>query len=457
MNKKQLWDSILQQAISGKLVPQMDSEPAVEQIGPAPAKEDEPFALPKKWKWVRLKSLAAHIQYGYTASASDSGEVKLLRIKDLHEGKVNWDSVPFCSISSADIAKFKLLPNDIVIARSGTVGKSFKVGQIEHEAVFASYLIRIGLNDKLPVSASYIKTYLDSPTYWYSIFQSARGTAMKNVNAQQLGALLIPLPPLEEQRRIVAKLDELKPLIDQFGETYDKLSELEADFPRKLKASILQAAMQGKLVPQLDSEPAVEQIGPALDPDDVPFELPEEWKWVQLENLCTYMQRGKSPKYSDIKRYPVVAQKCNQWDGLHLELALFFDPSTLSSYKAERFLQQDDVLLNSTGTGTLGRVGSYDKEANPYELAVADSHVTVIRAKFSCLMPYYLKFVLRSDIFQRKLIAAGTGTTKQQELALSKVKQLWIPLPPLEEQRRIVARIEELFAEVDKMSSCKAP
>ena len=210
---------VLQQAISGQLVPQLDSEPSVEQIGPAPAKEDEPFALPKKWKWVRLKSLADHIQYGYTASASDSGEVKLLRITDLHEGKVNWDSVPFCSISSADIAKFKLLPNDIVIARSGaTVGKSFKVGQIEHEAVFASYLIRIGLNDKLPVSASYIKTYLDSPTYWYSIFQSARGTAMKNVNAQQLGALLIPLPPLEEQRRIVARIEEL------FGDV-DKLLE----------------------------------------------------------------------------------------------------------------------------------------------------------------------------------------------------------------------------------------
>lgn len=219
---------------------------------------------------------------------------------------------------------------------------------------------------------------------------------------------------------------------------------------KQLWDSILQQAISGKLAPQLDSEPAVEQIGPALDPDDVPFELPEEWKWVQLENLCTYMQRGKSPKYSDIKRYPVVAQKCNQWDGLHLELALFFDPSTLSSYKAERFLQQDDVLLNSTGTGTLGRVGSYDKEANPYELAVADSHVTVIRAKFSCLMPYYLKFVLRSDIFQRKLIAAGTGTTKQQELALSKVKQLWIPLPPLEEQRRIVAKLDELKPLVDQ-------
>ena len=304
----------------------------------------------------------------------------------------------------------------------------------------------------------YLLWFVKCP-YFINLGQSKfRGTAgQQRFAPKDVKSCLVPLPPLEEQRRIVAKLDELKPLVDQFGETYDKLSELEADFPRKLKASILQAAMQGKLVPQLNNEPAVEQIGPALDPDDVPFELPEEWKWVQLENLCTYMQRGKSPKYSDIKRYPVVAQKCNQWDGLHLELALFFDPSTLSSYKAERFLQQDDVLLNSTGTGTLGRVGSYDKEANPYELAVADSHVTVIRAKFSCLMPYYLKFVLRSDIFQRKLIAAGTGTTKQQELALSKVKQLWIPLPPLEEQRRIVARIEELFAEVDKMSACKAP
>ena len=172
---------------------------------------------------------------------------------------------------------------------------------------------------------------------------------------------------------------------------------------------------------------------------------------MQLENLCLYLQRGKSPKYSEIKKYPVVAQKCNQWDGLHLELALFFDPNTLASYKAERFLQQDDVLLNSTGTGTLGRVGSYDVAVNPYELAVADGHVTVIRANSSCLMPTYVKFVLSSAVFQMIITEAGTGTTKQQELALSKVKQLWIPLPPIEEQRRIVARIEELFGDVDKL------
>ena len=453
MNKKQLWDSILQQAISGKLVPQLDSEPAVEQIGPAPSKDEEPFALPEKWKWVKLGEL---LPFGVSAQVSP-------------------EQIPIGSwvLGLEDIqSNGSLISKQFIKNKVGSNKNIFKAGNVLYGKM-RPYLNKVIIADSdgfcsteifvldvhqaaLPLYSYFLKSFLQSPYFVTFATNHSRGQKprLETKAGQQA---FVPLPPLEEQRRIVAKLDELKPLVDQFGEAHDKLSELEADFPRKLKASILQAAMQGKLVPQLDCEPAVEQIGPALDPDDVPFELPEEWKWVQLENLCTYMQRGKSPKYSDIKRYPVVAQKCNQWDGLHLELALFFDPSTLSSYKAERFLQQDDVLLNSTGTGTLGRVGSYDKEANPYELAVADSHVTVIRAKFSCLMPYYLKFVLRSDIFQRKLIAAGTGTTKQQELALSKVKQLWIPLPPLEEQRRIVERIEQLFAEVDKMSACKAP
>ena len=214
--------------------------------------------------------------------------------------------------------------------------------------------------------------------------------------------------------------------------------------------SILQQAISGQLVEQLDSEPEVHQVGPAPASDEVPFELPPKWKWVPLEKICIYIQRGKSPKYSEIKQLPVVAQKCNQWDGLHMELALFIDPATIPSYKPERFLQHNDVLLNSTGTGTLGRVGVYDPAINPYEQAVADSHVTVIRADQRLVLPLFIKYVLSSSVFQAIIIDAGTGTTKQQELGLAKVKQLHIPLPPLEEQFRILARLKEIRPLVEK-------
>ena len=202
MNKKLLWDSILQQAISGKLVPQLDTEPAVEQIGPAPAHTEETFELPEKWKWVKMSDISASIRYGYTASANTSGNVKLLRVTDLQDSQVNWNTVPCCEIDSEYLPRFKLEKYDIVIARSGSVGKGFVVDHLDtsKSCVFASYLIRIRLNSEAQVNISFIKYYLNSPFYWQSISLSSRGTTLKNVNAQQLGGLLVPLPPLEEQR-----------------------------------------------------------------------------------------------------------------------------------------------------------------------------------------------------------------------------------------------------------------
>ena len=171
---------------------------------------------------------------------------------------------------------------------------------------------------------------------------------------------------------------------------------------KELRNKLLQKAITGQLVPQLDSEPAVEQLDPAPKPEDVPFAIPEKWTWVHLEQLCSYIQRGKSPKYSEIKQYPVIAQKCNQWDGLHMELALFIDPATIGSYTQERFLQNNDVLINSTGTGTLGRVGLYNTVLNPYDIAVADSHVTVVRANHEQLVPIFLKLFLSTSARSNK-------------------------------------------------------
>lgn len=448
MNKKQLWDSILQQAISGKLVPQLDTEPAVEQIGPAPAHTEETFELPEKWKWVKMSDISASIRYGYTASANTSGNVKLLRVTDLQDSQVNWNTVPCCEIDSEDLPRFKLEKYDIVIARSGSVGKSFVVDHLDtsKSCVFASYLIRIRLNSEAQVNISFIKYYLNSPFYWQSISLSSRGTTLKNVNAQQLGGLLVPLPPLEEQRRIVAKLDELKPLVDQFGETHDKLSELEADFPRKLKSSILQTAMQGKLVPQLDSEPAVEQIGPALDPDDVPFKLPEKWKWVQLEHLNLASFSGGTPT----KNNPDYWNGSIPWASIK---DLSVDSEELSATQdhiTEKGVANSSTKLVEANNIIVGMRMGLDKIAINKIAVAINQDLRALYLDYKLIDP---KFFIK---FYKTLRFEGTGTTVKG-IKKNELMALFVPLPPLEEQHRIVERIEQLFAEVNKMSACKAP
>ena len=252
---------------------------------------------------------------------------------------------------------------------------------------------------------------------------------------------------------------------------------------QQLKNSILQMAVQGKLVPQdPNDEPAsvlleriraekerlikekkikreknpsvifkgadntpYEKIGDEAHPLDTPFDLPESWEWARLIDVCEYIQRGKSPKYSPIKKYPVVAQKCNQWSGFSIEKAQFFEPDSLSSYGPERLLQDNDLMWNSTGLGTLGRMAIYKTAANPYELAVADSHVTVIRPLKQFVLPEYLYYYFANPSVQSVIEDQADGTTKQKELATATIKAYLTPIPPLDEQRRILTKLSEVL------------
>ena len=183
--------------------------------------------------------------------------------------------------------------------------------------------------------------------------------------------------------------------------------------------------------------------------DEVPFDIPDSWEWVRLIAICEYIQRGKSPKYSPIKKYPVVAQKCNQWSGFSIEKAQFIEPDSLSSYGPERLLQDNDLMWNSTGLGTLGRMAIYKTAANPYELAVADSHVTVIRPLKQFVLPEYLYYYFANPTVQSVIEDQADGTTKQKELATATIKAYLTPIPPLKEQHRILAKLSEVLPVVN--------
>jgi type I restriction enzyme S subunit len=177
--------------------------------------------------------------------------------------------------------------------------------------------------------------------------------------------------------------------------------------------------------------------------DEIPFEIPNSWEWVRLYNLVTKdIKRGKSPKYIDTSNTLVFAQKCNSKLGIiKLELAKYLDETTSNKYSIEDYLQDKDIVINSTGTGTLGRIGLYRNTDNPRKLSIVpDSHVTTIRLhKF---VDYnYILYVLKS--LQETLEKAGEGSTNQKELRPDTIKNLLIPIPPINEQYRIVEQIEK--------------
>jgi type I restriction enzyme S subunit len=243
---------------------------------------------------------------------------------------------------------------------------------------------------------------------------------------------------------------------------------------KKLRELILELAVHGKLVPQNNSNEKASKLLdkitrekqeliknklikksktlPVITQDEEPFSLPDSWVWCRLQDLSSYIQRGKGPKYDDNGKVKVISQKCIQWSGFDIEPARFVNDESLEKYQEERFLQQNDLLWNSTGTGTVGRINVLGEIA--CKSLVADSHVTIIRSLLP--NPHFISIYISAPGIQLRIEpehenALVSGSTKQVELNTSVVTSLEVPLPPLEEQSRIVAKVEELMALCDQL------
>ena len=213
--------------------------------------EDEiPFELPDGWSWARLGNLSVSIQYGLSNSAQSQGTHRLLRITDIQDGKVNWNTVPFTTTDDQDT--YLLKAGDIVFARTGaTVGKSFLITETPCPSVYASYLIRIRLLGDL--SSEYIYHFFDSACYWSQITNKSVGVGQPNCNGTSLKELFIPLPPINEQRKIVPTVQALLEYVSIIDTDRKELLSIIAN----AKAKVLDLAIRGQLVPQNpDDEPA---------------------------------------------------------------------------------------------------------------------------------------------------------------------------------------------------------
>ena len=257
---------------------------------------------------------------------------------------------------------------------------------------------------------------------------------------------------------------------------------------KKLRQKILDLAIHGKLVPQdPNDEPASvlleriraekerlikegkikrgkkttsdtphyenRQVGEA---NEVPFEVPESWEWTTIGKLCSFLSRGKSPKYSEERKYPVFAQKCNLYDGdISLEKARFLDPETIIKWRDEYKLIDGDILVNSTGTGTVGRTRLFHSDVlGDFPFVVPDSHVSVVRTFEEIESKFVLAF-LSSDYGQTYIEDNLAGSTNQKELYIGILDNMLFPLPPQEEQLRIVTAIDKWFSLINVLESAK--
>lgn len=464
--------------------------------------EEQTFNIPTGWSWTRLGDISRKIHYGFTASANQSiQDVRLLRITDIQDNTVDWLSVPGCEISEKEIPRYKLERGDILIARTGgTIGKTFLIKQIPVTAVFASYLIRVQL--AAGIYDRYLKLFMESSVYWKQLQDGTRGAGQPNVNGQTLGKMLVPVPPLSEQHRIIAKVDELMVLCDQLEaartereKSRDRLvgaSLQRMDCPtddkeifkehasftlnqlirlttrsahiKQLRHTILNLAMRGFLsIQNPDDEPASilfskilfeknrlkkEKHLPSINEIDYPFPIPSGWKWVRLGQICSKTGSGSTPK-GGREAYPssgvMFLRSQNVYDdGLRLDNIAFITEETHQRMKSTTVLP-GDLLLNITG-GSIGRCALVPAD---FSLGNINQHVAIIRLAFNELSAF-THLTIISPYFQNEIIQSQTGAGREG-LPKNRMDEIMVPLPPLAEQHRIVTKVHELMKLCDQL------
>jgi len=468
MNAQQLRNSILQEAIEGRLVPQdPNDEPAsvlLERIRKekeilvkegklkkkdlieTPITEEEiPFEIPESWEWCRVNDLIYPPKYGTSNKSLENGVVPVLRMGNIKDGEIVFDKLVY-SNDKVDNEKYNLISGDLLFNRTNSaelVGKT-AIYRGQRPAIYAGYLI---LLRPIEINSDYLNFVLSS-SYARSYCQEVKtiGVQQCNINAEKISSFILPLPPLAEQHRIVAKIEELLPKVEKYGKAQDELNKLNEELPERLKKSILQEAIEGRLVPQdPNDEPASvlldkirkekeqlvkegklkkkDLIETPVTEEEIPFEIPESWEKVKL-SFVTSLTEGEKKEGN----YVCLDAKCLR------------GKSTGDILSKGKFVYKNDniILVDGENSGEVftvpcdGYMGSTFKQ-----LWVSDA---------MCLK-YVLYFI---KTYKDKLRNSKKGAAIPH-LNKDIFNNLVIGIPPLSEQHHIVEKLEQLLGETDKL------
>ncbi|WP_278949218.1 restriction endonuclease subunit S [Megasphaera elsdenii] len=412
--------------------------------------DEIPFEIPKNWMWARWGTLSISIKYGYNTSAQKDGKIKMVRISDIQNNQVNWDSVPFCNIPKEEITQYLLRKNDILFARTGgTVGKSYLVSEVPENVVYAGYLIRTRYSEKL--SPQYLKYFMESDLYWSQLKKGTTTTAQPNCNAKTLGKMVLPLPPLAEQKRIADKVATLFAQLDAIDKAYEEYRELQ----QTMKAKLLDLAVQGKLTDQraedgnardllkeiqaekekLIKEKKIkkEKPLPEITEEEKPFDIPENWMWVRLGEMILNHIGGGTPDKSNEAYWngdiPWMSVKDVHQDSMYAD-------RTIDSITPAGLENSSSNLIEANRLIVVMRMAVGRAVINKLPVAINQD----LRALFfrdNVTQEYILR------IF--KILKFETSGMTVKGIKLWVLLNTPIPLPPLAEQKRIVAKLDELL------------
>lgn len=485
MKAQDLKNSILQLAIQGKLVPQDPNDESAEVLyakiqaekqklikegkikkdKPLPqiSENDIPFEIPANWKWVRFGDIVKYTM-GKTPSRNDyemwGKGYQWVSIADLIDGKTIFETKEQISQKSYnETFKGNIIP-------AGTLLMSFKltIGKVSilgfdgfHNEAIISIFPYIDI-EKI------ITMYLFKLLPYLTIFSTETKTAVKGttLNSDSLSKLLIPLPPLAEQKRIVAKIEELEPLIKQYDKAETELSVLNDSFPEQLKKSILQYAIQDKLVAQDANDDPAEVLYtkiqaekqklvkegkikkdkplPPIADDEIPFEIPPSWKWVRLGD-CYDVRDGThdTPKYVSTG-VPLVTSKNLSNGMLDLSNVKFISLEDAKKIDERSKVDRNDILFAMIGT--IGNPVIVDVEPN-----FCIKNMALIKYNKFMDTNYILYLLIKAQDDMKKEAQGAV----QSFVSLSFIRNFPIPLPPLAEQKRIVAKVNELMQYCEKL------
>ena len=487
MTPQQLRNSILQMAIEGKLTRQLPEdgnaadllkkikaekarlikEKKIKKEKPLPEiREDEvPFEIPDNWCWVRLGNLVSVLGDGIhgTPEYDVDGEYYFVNGNNLSNGRIVFKGATK-KVSYAEYVKYakELNSKTILVSINGTIGNvAFYDGEKVVLGKSACYFNLLNYLEK-----RYLYRTLKTDYFIKYAVSNATGSTIKNVSLKVMKEWIVPLPPLGEQMRIVARLEEILPLVDAYEKAYNELQELNKTFPVKLKNSLLQMAIEGKLVEQrpedgnaadllkkIKAEKArlikekklkKEKPLPPIAEDEIPFEVPENWRWVRLNDIYNFIDyRGKTP--NKISSGVVLITASNIRKGyLDFSKKDYISVEEYNTRLSRGITQKGDLLF--TTEAPIGNVC-----INTVETVSCGQRVITFQRydKNSIINCLYNHFIL-SPFFQSQINENATGTTAKG-IKAAILKLLLIPLPPLAAQKRIVDRLEQLLPLCDEL------